>query len=161
MVASATDSSRLQWVGCFRRRDWCRCSPHRRTSNCPYASPESIEGSIASRATETLALVGLEGRFAHTAAELSGGEQHRVALARAVAKRPMIVIADEPTAQLDSETAAGIINLLCTVANTGTAVLMATHDLAAVTSANRVMLMEDGRLTPSPATKEPSVERSV
>ncbi|HEY6468954.1 MAG TPA: ABC transporter ATP-binding protein [Candidatus Dormibacteraeota bacterium] len=119
------------------------------------------EGSIASRATETLALVGLEGRFAHTAAELSGGEQHRVALARAVAKRPMIVIADEPTAQLDSETAAGIINLLCTVANTGTAVLMATHDLAAVTSANRVMLMEDGRLTPSPATKEPSVERSV
>ncbi len=114
------------------------------------------EDSITSRATETLALVGLEGRFAHTAAELSGGEQHRVALARAVAKRPMIVIADEPTAQLDSETAAGIINLLCTVAKTGTAVLMATHDLAAVTSADRVMLMEDGRLTASSSTKEQS-----
>jgi putative ABC transport system ATP-binding protein len=119
------------------------------------------EGSIAARATETLALVGLEGRFAHTAAELSGGEQHRVALARAVAKRPMIVIADEPTAQLDSETAAGIINVLCTVAKTGTAVLMATHDLAAVTSADRVMLMEDGRLTASPATKEPPADPSV
>lgn len=114
------------------------------------------EDSITSRATETLALVELEGRFAHTAAELSGGEQHRVALARAVAKRPMIVIADEPTAQLDSETAAGIINLLCTVAKTGTAVLMATHDLAAVTSADRVMLMEDGRLTASSSTKEQS-----
>ena len=56
------------------------------------------------------------------------------------------MIADEPTAQLDSETAAGIISLLCTVAKTGTAVLMATHDTAAVASADRVLLMEDGRL---------------
>jgi putative ABC transport system ATP-binding protein len=105
--------------------------------------------SIASRASEALAMVGLEGRFAHTAAELSGGEQHRVALARAVAKRPTIVIADEPTAQLDSETAAGIISLLRTVAQSGTAVLMATHDLGAIASADRVMVMEDGRLTAS------------
>jgi putative ABC transport system ATP-binding protein len=119
------------------------------------------EASIASRAVETLALVGLEGRFAHTAAELSGGEQHRVALARAIAKRPMMVIADEPTAQLDSETAAGIIDLLGAVAKAGTAVLMATHDLAAVASADRVMLMEDGRLTASPATKEAAVEPSA
>ncbi len=106
--------------------------------------------TIAARAVEALALVGLEGRSGHTAAELSGGEQHRVALARAVAKRPIIVIADEPTAQLDSETAAGIISLLCTVAKSGTAVLMATHDTAAVASADRVMLMEDGRLSVAP-----------
>jgi putative ABC transport system ATP-binding protein len=106
--------------------------------------------TITERAVEALALVGLEDRSAHTAAELSGGEQHRVALARAVAKRPIIVIADEPTAQLDSETAAGIISLLCTVAKTGTAVLMATHDTAAVGSADRVMLMEDGRLSVAP-----------
>jgi putative ABC transport system ATP-binding protein len=104
------------------------------------------EDSIATRAREALAMVELEGRFAHTAAELSGGEQHRVALARAVAKRPTIVIADEPTAQLDSETAAGIISLLRTVAKSGTGVLMATHDVGAVASADRVMLMEDGRL---------------
>lgn len=103
--------------------------------------------TISKRAIEALVTVGLEDRRAHTAAELSGGEQHRVALARAVAKRPTIVIADEPTAQLDSETAAGIISLLCTVAKTGTAVLMATHDTAAVAAADRVMLMEDGRLT--------------
>ncbi len=114
------------------------------------------EDSITQRATEALAVVGLEGRFAHTAAELSGGEQHRVALARAVAKQPIIVIADEPTAQLDSETAAGIIHLLCTVATSGTAVIMATHDLAAVASADRVMLMEDGRLTASPSMKSSS-----
>ena len=66
-----------------------------------------------------------------------------------------MVIADEPTAQLDSETAAGIVRLLCTVATTGTAVLMATHDTAAVESADRVMLMEDGRLTASPARSAP------
>jgi putative ABC transport system ATP-binding protein len=106
--------------------------------------------TIADRATEALGTVGLEDRRAHTAAELSGGEQHRVALARALAKRPAIVIADEPTAQLDSETAAGIVSLLATMAKTGTAVLMATHDTAAVTSADRVMLMEDGRLAASP-----------
>lgn len=114
--------------------------------------------TIAERAAETLAMVGLEGRRGHTAAELSGGEQHRVALARAVAKRPIIVIADEPTAQLDSETAAGIISLLSTVAKAGTAVLMATHDTGAVASADRVMLMEDGRLTASAPTKVPSPE---
>jgi putative ABC transport system ATP-binding protein len=112
--------------------------------------------SIAERATEALVTVGLEDRRAHTAAELSGGEQHRVAIARALAKRPVIVIADEPTAQLDSETAAGIVSLLCTVAKTGTAVLMATHDTAAVESADRVMLMEDGQLTASPARSLPS-----
>lgn len=106
--------------------------------------------TIGERAVEVLGMVGLEGRSAHTAAELSGGEQHRVALARAIAKRPLLVIADEPTAQLDSETAAGIINLLCTVAKAGTAVLMATHDIAAVESADRVMLMEDGRLSAAP-----------
>jgi putative ABC transport system ATP-binding protein len=103
--------------------------------------------AITERATEALVRVGLEDRRGHTAAELSGGEQHRVALARAVAKRPVIVIADEPTAQLDSETAAGIMGLLRTVATTGTAVLMATHDTGAIESADRVMLMEDGRLT--------------
>ncbi len=98
------------------------------------------------RAVEALALVGLDGRRAHTAAELSGGEQQRVAVARAIAKRPIAVIADEPTAQLDSETAAGIMELLREVAATGTAVLMATHDRVAVEYADRVVNMEDGRL---------------
>jgi putative ABC transport system ATP-binding protein len=91
-------------------------------------------------------MVGLATRRSHTAAELSGGEQQRVALARALAKRPEVVIADEPTAQLDSETAAGIMDLLRVVAGTGTAVLMATHDRLAIEYADRVVTMEDGRL---------------
>lgn len=91
-------------------------------------------------------MVGLGDRREHTAAELSGGEQQRVAVARALAKRPTVVIADEPTAQLDTETAAGIMKLLRDVAAQGTAVLIATHDRVAVEFADRVATMEDGRL---------------
>jgi putative ABC transport system ATP-binding protein len=101
---------------------------------------------LETRALEALTMVGLAGRRAHTASELSGGEQQRVAVARALAKRPIVVIADEPTAQLDSETAAGIMDLLRAVVGTGTAVLMATHDKVAVEYADRVLMMEDGRL---------------
>jgi putative ABC transport system ATP-binding protein len=98
------------------------------------------------RAQAALVMVGLGDRREHTAAELSGGEQQRVAVARALAKRPTVVIADEPTAQLDSETAGGIMKLLRDVAAQGTAVLMATHDRVAVEFADRVATMEDGRL---------------
>lgn len=110
------------------------------------------ETAARERAVEALALVGLDGRRAHTAAELSGGEQQRIAVARAIAKRPIAVIADEPTAQLDSETAAGIMELLREVAATGTAVLMATHDRVAVEYADRVVNMEDGRLAATSTT---------
>jgi putative ABC transport system ATP-binding protein len=102
--------------------------------------------AAAGRAVEVLTMVGLADRRAHTASELSGGEQQRVAVARALAKRPTVVIADEPTAQLDSETAAGVMELLRDVVATGTAVLMATHDRVAVEYADRVVTMEDGRL---------------
>lgn len=106
-----------------------------------------VEGAEMERRTaDALERVGLSGRHHHTAAELSGGEQQRVAVARAVAKRPAILIVDEPTAQLDSETAAGIMLLLREVAGAGTAVLMATHDAVAVDQADRVVAMEDGRL---------------
>jgi putative ABC transport system ATP-binding protein len=98
------------------------------------------------RAQAALVMVGLGDRREHTAAELSGGEQQRVAVARALAKRPTVVIADEPTAQLDSETSAGIMRLLREVAAQGTAVMMATHDRVAVEFADRVATMEDGRL---------------
>jgi putative ABC transport system ATP-binding protein len=101
---------------------------------------------LEQRSVESLAMVGLRDRRDHTAAELSGGEQQRVALARALTKRPSVVIADEPTAQLDTETAAGIMTLLRWVAGQGTAVLMATHDRVAVEFADRVVSMEDGRL---------------
>jgi cell division transport system ATP-binding protein len=81
---------------------------------------------------ETLELVGLEGKGKRMPDELSGGEQQRVAIARAFVNRPMILIADEPTGNLDPTTSVGIMKLLDRINRTGTTVLMATHDAGIV-----------------------------
>ena len=81
---------------------------------------------------ETLELVGLEGKGDRMPDELSGGEQQRVAIARAFVNRPMILIADEPTGNLDPTTSVGIMKLLDRINRTGTTVLMATHDAGIV-----------------------------
>ncbi|WP_370615816.1 cell division ATP-binding protein FtsE [Mumia sp. Pv 4-285] len=81
---------------------------------------------------ETLELVGLEGKGDRMPDELSGGEQQRVAVARAFVNRPMILIADEPTGNLDPATSVGIMKLLDRINRTGTTVVMATHDAGIV-----------------------------
>jgi len=81
---------------------------------------------------ETLELVGLDGKGDRMPDELSGGEQQRVAVARAFVNRPMILIADEPTGNLDPTTSIGIMKLLDRINRTGTTVLMATHDATIV-----------------------------
>ena len=81
---------------------------------------------------ETLELVGLDGKGDRLPDELSGGEQQRVAVARAFVNRPMILIADEPTGNLDPTTSIGIMKLLDRINRTGTTVLMATHDATIV-----------------------------
>ena len=81
---------------------------------------------------ETLELVGLEGKGDRMPDELSGGEQQRVAIARAFVNRPMILIADEPTGNLDPNTSVGIMKLLDRINRTGTTVVMATHDAGIV-----------------------------
>jgi putative ABC transport system ATP-binding protein len=104
------------------------------------------EKDAVEHATELLRAVGLEARTHHRAYELSGGEQHRVALARALAKSPLLLLADEPTAQLDSETAREITTLIRKATDSGTAVLFATHDRAVTEFADRVVTIEDGRV---------------
>ena len=96
-------------------------------------------------ALDALELVGLEGRAKHRAYELSGGEQQRVALARALAKRPRVLLADEPTGQLDSETSAGIVELMVSIRG-HTTILLATHDETIAARADRVIAIEDGKL---------------
>jgi cell division transport system ATP-binding protein len=96
---------------------------------------------------ETLELVGLEGKGERMPDELSGGEQQRVAIARAFVNRPMILIADEPTGNLDPETSNDIMDLLERINRTGTTVLMATHDHHIVDSMRqRVVELSLGRL---------------
>ena len=99
---------------------------------------------------ETLELVGLEGKGDRMPDELSGGEQQRVAIARAFVNRPMILIADEPTGNLDPNTCVGIMKLLDRINRTGTTVVMATHDAGIVDQMRkRVIELSNG---PSSAT---------
>ncbi len=96
---------------------------------------------------ETLELVGLHGKGDRMPDELSGGEQQRVAIARAFVNRPMILIADEPTGNLDPTSSVGIIKLLERINEAGTTVVMATHDAGVVDQMRkRVLELGDGRL---------------
>jgi putative ABC transport system ATP-binding protein len=101
----------------------------------------------AERLDELLALVGLENRRDHRPEELSGGEQQRVAIARALIRNPDIVLADEPTGNLDSKTGAGVLELLrVSAARYGQTVVMVTHDPHAAATADRVVFLADGRV---------------
>jgi len=104
------------------------------------------ENERAQRARAALEMVGLGARAHHRGLELSGGEQQRVALARALVHTPRFVIADEPTANLDSLTARKIVQLFRDVVQqTGIALLTATHDAAVYNVADRVLHISDGR----------------
>ncbi len=92
---------------------------------------------------ETLELVGLDGKEKRMPDELSGGEQQRVALARAFVNRPKILIADEPTGNLDPDTAVGIMKVLDRINRTGTTVVMATHDSTIVDQMRRRVIELD------------------
>ena len=105
------------------------------------------KGQISRVVPEVLELVGLSGKGERMPHELSGGEQQRVAIARAFVNRPMILLADEPTGNLDPATSVGIMKLLDRINRTGTTVVMATHDAAIVDSMRRrVIELESGRI---------------
>jgi ABC-type lipoprotein export system ATPase subunit len=99
------------------------------------------------RVGDLLDRVGLSHRTDHLPGELSGGEMQRAAIARALVARPQLLLADEPTGNLDSATGAEILDLLCCqVSEEGTALLMVTHDLSAAGKAKQVLHLRDGRL---------------
>ena len=84
---------------------------------------------VDARIDEVLSLVGMKDKMLRMPHELSGGEQQRVAIARALLNTPRLIVADEPTGNLDAETAAGIMDLLREISQTGTAVIMSTHNM--------------------------------
>lgn len=108
---------------------------------------ESNTGDLSKRVKEVISLVGLQGREDSFPSQLSGGEQQRVCIARAIVNRPLIVICDEPTGNLDIDTSWGIMDLLTEINKKGTTVIMATHAQEIVkTLQKRVIYLESGRV---------------
>ena len=115
------------------------------------AIPQMIDGVARAeaerRGVETLSLLGLAARVQHRPAELSGGEQQRVAIARALANSPRVLLADEPTGNLDPPTAAGVFaELIKIIRKSGVAALIATHNLELAQQMDRVLRLENGLL---------------
>ena len=102
---------------------------------------------IKNRSETLLQLVGLEHRGNHFPAQLSGGERQRVAFARALANDPPLLLADEPTGNLDIETGLEVVNILKKIKEEGKTVIVATHDEELLKLANRSLCLKDGRLT--------------
>ena len=106
-----------------------------------------------SRVDAALALVGLSDRSHHRPSELSGGQEQRVAIARAIVHNPGLLVADEPTGDLDSESGASVLELLCSLSREhGKTIVMVTHDPKAAAAADRTLYLEKGQLvTPGPS----------
>ncbi len=98
------------------------------------------------RAAERLEAVGLGDRLTHRPPELSGGEQQRVAIARALINKPSIIMADEPTGNLDSKTGAAILELLAELHQHGMTIIVVTHDLRVAEQCQRIIQLADGEI---------------
>ena len=107
------------------------------------------EHESAQRAKELAAMVGLGDRITHRPSELSGGEQQRVAIARALANEPLIILADEPTGNLDSESGSEILKILVDLHKQGKTLIVVTHDEGIAQDAQRTIRLFDGRIKPN------------
>ena len=121
----------------------------------PYI-PLGIPPELRRRAIDLLNQVGLGGRLDHRPSQLSGGEQQRVAIARALLKQPTLVLADEPTGELDSRTGAEVFDYLRRLhAEHRTTVVVVTHNEGFITEADHVLRLHDGQLVDAPAIVSP------
>jgi len=110
-------------------------------------------GQRRKRSLEALERVGLGQRFNHKPTELSGGEQQRVAIARAVVNNPSLILADEPTGNLDSHSANDIISLFCRLNQEGITIILVTHEMDIAYQTKRIIRLLDGRIISDERTK--------
>ncbi|GLC24245.1 ABC transporter ATP-binding protein [Roseisolibacter agri] len=136
---------RLRHVGfVFQRFYLMPTLSARENVELPMAEARVPKAERRDRARELLAYVGLGAREGHRPAQLSGGEQQRVAIARALANRPALLLADEPTGELDARTGQEIVALLGRLNADGTTIVVVTHDESLARAARRVVHMRDG-----------------
>src|SRR4051812_19812795 len=119
----------------------------------PMAEAVWKKAERCARARELLAYVGLVARSEHRPSQLSGGEQQRVAIARALANKPALLLADEPTGELDARTGGEVIELLGRLNADGTTVVVVTHDEKLAMAARRVVHMRDGQVVDDTARR--------
>jgi putative ABC transport system ATP-binding protein len=113
----------------------------------PMECTKKSKGERRSRATKLLEMVGLSGREEHRPQRLSAGEQQRVAIARALANDPAILLADEPTGNLDAKNKQELVKLLANLnLNQGTTIIVVTHDGQVAAHTERMLLLKDGRI---------------
>jgi len=103
-------------------------------------------GSRRELSKQALSHVGLEDRLAHLPSQMSGGQQQRVAIARAIAARPPIILADEPTGNLDKKSGREVMDILIELNREGKTIILITHDNAIASLASRVVMMSDGQM---------------
>ena len=113
----------------------------------PMLYSKHSDADIRRKAREALCRVGLEERLTHYPSELSGGQQQRVAIARAIVNDPAIVLADEPTGNLDRKSGKQIMDLFRELNRNGSTILLITHDDSIANTASRVVHIDDGQLT--------------
>jgi ABC-type lipoprotein export system ATPase subunit len=110
----------------------------------PFLYREHIPADLHERIDEALQLVGLSHRATHNSSELSGGEMQRVAIARALIGRPQLILADEPTGSLDSVASEGVMDILARLHQSGSTIVLVTHDAKVADFADRRLTMKDG-----------------
>ena len=123
----------------------------------PMAEADVSKEDRRARATELLEYVGLGNRGRHRPSQLSGGEQQRVAIARALANRPALLLADEPTGELDAHTGAEIIALFQRLNDDGVTIVVVTHDEDLANAARRKVHMRDGKIIDDGVRPKPQV----
>ena len=112
-----------------------------------YSDGDKSGGDTRKKAIDALCRVGLEDRLTHYPSELSGGQQQRVAIARALVNDPDVILADEPTGNLDQESGRQVMELFRDLNNNGSTILFITHDQQLASQASRVVRIDDGRLS--------------
>ena len=112
-----------------------------------YSHDKNLTGNVRKKAIDALCRVGLQERLTHYSSELSGGQQQRVAIARALINDPDIILADEPTGNLDQLAGRQIMELFGELNKAGSTILLITHDQQLASQASRVVYIDDGRLT--------------